>query len=258
MVVQSSKVAAELFKNHDVRFADRKVPDALTALHFNESSMARNTTGAYWRVLRRISSMEFLANKQMNEMTHVRRKCTDNMLQWIEEEAAASRSAGGPGEVQLNRLIFLTMFNLLGNMMLSRDVMDAASMEGKEFFQCFNKVAELAETPNMADFLPFLKLLDPLNIKRTMVQTLRKTMKISSRFVKERIEEKKAGKVRAKKDFLDVLLEYEGDGKDGPHKFTVHNVNIAILLDLPSGRSVIWRRDGVASGRECCCVRTDW
>ncbi|KAE9465524.1 hypothetical protein C3L33_02566, partial [Rhododendron williamsianum] len=49
MVVQSPKVAAELFKNHDIPFADRKVPDALTAFHFNESALGMNTFGSYWR-----------------------------------------------------------------------------------------------------------------------------------------------------------------------------------------------------------------
>lgn len=124
-------------------------------------------------------------------------------------------------------------FNLVGNLMLSRDLMDSKSMEGKEFFDCMNKILELAGTPNVADFLPFLKWMDPLKIKRTMVRDMTKTMRISSQFVKERIEEKKAGKQRVKKDFLDVLLEYEGDGKDGPDKFTVHNVNIVIMVCYP-------------------------
>ncbi|KAG5556690.1 hypothetical protein RHGRI_007081 [Rhododendron griersonianum] len=229
MVVQSPKVAAELFKNHDVSFADRKVPDALTAFHFNESALSMNTFGAYWRVLRRICSMEFLVNKRMNETEDIRRKCTDNMVRWIEEEAAASRENGGPGEVQLNRLLFLMAFNLVGNLMLSRDLLDTKSMEGKEFFDCMNKILELAGTPNVADFLPFLRWLDPMKIKRTMVRDMTKTMKIASKFVKERIEEKQAGTQRMKKDFLDVLLEYEGDGKDGPDKFTVHDVNVVIM-----------------------------
>ncbi|KAF7147498.1 hypothetical protein RHSIM_Rhsim03G0082900 [Rhododendron simsii] len=213
MVVQSPKVAAELFKNYDIPFADRKIPDALTAFHFNESALSMNTFGAYWRVLRRICSKEFSVNKRVNETEDIRRKCTDDMVRWIEEEAAASRANGGPGEVL--------------------DLLDTKSTEGKEFFDCMNKIMELAGTPNVADFFPFLKWFDPMKIKRTMVRDMTKTMKIVSKFVKERIEEKQAGTQRAKRDFLDVLLEYEGDGKDGPDKFTVHNVNV-IIMDFTS------------------------
>ncbi|XWS66755.1 hypothetical protein CRYUN_Cryun05aG0227600 [Craigia yunnanensis] len=39
-------------------------------------------------------------------------------------------------------------------------------------------------------------------------------MKIVSRFVKERIEELKLAKEKTTKDFLDVLLEHEGEGKE--------------------------------------------
>ncbi|KAG5524890.1 hypothetical protein RHGRI_031535 [Rhododendron griersonianum] len=229
MVVQSPKVAAELFKNHDIPFAGRKVPDALTAFHFNRNALGMNSFGPYWRVLRRIISMEFFVNRRMNETEDLRIKCTDSMVQWIEEEAAASRANGGPGEVQLNGLFFRMAFNLLANLMLSRDLLESKSMEGKEFFDCLNKISEMAGTPNVSDFLPFLKWLDPLKIKRTMVHHMSTTVRIASKFVKERIEEKQAGKQRAKKDLLDVLLDYEGDGKEGPDKFPVHGVTIVIM-----------------------------
>nr|QOI02200.1 Cytochrome P450 superfamily protein [Camptotheca acuminata] len=229
MVVQSANAAAELFKKHDVPFCDRKVPDALTAFNFNQSSLGMNSYGPHWRVLRRLCSMEFLVNKRMNETADLRRRCLDNMIKWIEEESTASLSRGGNGEVQLSRFLFLMAFNLVGNLMLSRDLMDAKSEHGSEFFNSMNKILELAGTPNVADFLPFLKWLDPLGIKKTMVQDMTKTMRISSSFVNERLQERKSGKVRTKKDFLDVLLEYEGDGKDGPDRMTENNVNIVIM-----------------------------
>ncbi|XP_059669433.1 iridoid oxidase-like [Cornus florida] len=229
MVVQSPSAAAELFKKHDVPFADRKVPDALTAFNFNEGSLGMNTFGGHWRVLRRLCSMEFLVNKRMNETTDLRRRCTDNMIRWIEEDAAASQAQGGSGAVQLSRFLFLMAFNLVGNLMLSRDLLDASSKDGSEFFDCMNKILELAGTPNVADFLPFLKWVDPLGIKRTMVSNMTRTMRIASSFVNERLQDKKKGKEGVKKDFLDVLLEYEGDGKDGPDRITEKNVNIVIM-----------------------------
>ncbi|CAI9755996.1 unnamed protein product [Fraxinus pennsylvanica] len=52
MIVQNATTAAELFKKHDVPFADRKVPDTLTAFNFNAGSLGMNTFGGHWRVLR--------------------------------------------------------------------------------------------------------------------------------------------------------------------------------------------------------------
>ncbi|CAA2996947.1 cytochrome P450 76A1-like [Olea europaea subsp. europaea] len=229
MIVQNASTAAELFKKHDVPFADRKVPDALTAYNFNAGSLGMNTFGGHWRVLRRLCSMEFLVNKRMNETTELRMRLMHDMIRWIEEDSRTSLAQGGTGAVQLSRFLFLMAFNLVGNLMLSRDLLDAKDPEGKEFFDCMNVILELAGTPNIADFFPALKLIDPLGMKRNMTRNMTRTMKISSKFVQERLDNRKAGKFQEKKDFLDVLLEYEGDGKDGPDRMTEHNVNIVIM-----------------------------
>ncbi|CAI9780198.1 unnamed protein product [Fraxinus pennsylvanica] len=229
MIVQNASTAAELFKKHDVPFADRKVPDALTAYNFNAGSLGMNTFGGHWRVLRRLCSMEFLVNKRMNETTELRMRLMHDMIRWIEEDSKTSLAQGGTGAVQLSRFLFLMAFNLVGNLMLSRDLLDAKDPEGKEFFDCMNVILELAGTPNIADFFPALKLIDPLGMKRNMIRNMTRTMKISSKFVQERLDNRKAGKFQEKKDFLDVLLEYEGDGKDGPDRMTEHNVNIVIM-----------------------------
>ncbi|GFP94437.1 cytochrome p450 76a2 [Phtheirospermum japonicum] len=231
MVVQSSAAAAELFKKHDLPFADRRAPEVLKAYDFNQGTLGMNQFGGHWRVLRRLCSMEFLVNKRMNETTELRHRIRENMERWILEESAASRAQGGTGAVQLSRFLFLMAFNLVGNLMLSRDLLDAKDPESRLFFDCMNKVLELAGTPNIADYLPWLKWLDPAGMMRNMKKNLKITMRIASRFIQERLDDIKAGKVRDKKDFLDVLLEYKGDGKDGPDTMTEKNINIVITVN---------------------------
>ena len=63
-----------------------------------------------------------------------------------------------------------------------------------------------------------------------MEKDLGKAIEIASKFVKERMEEKKVGD--GKRDFLDLLLEFEGNGKDEPAKFSDQNLNIFILVIL--------------------------
>ncbi|CAA0830385.1 Cytochrome P450 76C4 [Striga hermonthica] len=150
------------------------------------------------------------------------------MERWILEESAADRARGGTGAVQLSRFLFLMAFNLMGNMMLSRDLLDAKDPRSRQFFDCMSRAIELEGTPNIADYLPWLKWMDPLGMKREMKRNLSVAMRITSGFIQERLDERKAGKARETKDFLDVLLEYEGDGKDGPDRITEKNVNIVI------------------------------
>ncbi|CAK9141705.1 unnamed protein product [Ilex paraguariensis] len=227
MVIQSAKAAAVLFKNHDLSFADRKDNEAIKAFGYSESAMSVTKYGAYWRILRRLYTMELFINKRIHESAPIRQKCIDNMMEWIEEEAVASRGRGGSGEVELIKFTYLMAFNVVSNLIFSREM---KSEERRELFEGMNKFVEWAMKPNLADLVPFLKWLDPQRIKKNMVRDMGRLMKVITGFVNERVHEKQLGRENVKKDFLDVLLEYEGDGKEGPHKFSETNVNILILV----------------------------
>lgn len=47
--------------------------------------------------------------------------------------------------------------------------------------------------------------------------------------MKDRIQEQKIAREKSN-DFLDVLLEYEEQGREGPRKISYHNVNIFALV----------------------------
>lgn len=80
MVVQSAKAAAEFFKNHDASFCDRKSPDVLSAHNYEEASLAIGRYGSFWRMLRRLCSVELMTNKRLNETASIRLKCINQML----------------------------------------------------------------------------------------------------------------------------------------------------------------------------------
>lgn len=230
MVIQSAKAAADLFKNHDLAFSNRTVPDAMTAWSFNQGSLGFAPYGAYWRILRKICSTEFLVNRQLNNSTELREKCVDKLVDWIEDEAAASRDEGGSGEVEPTHLLFLMSFNLVGRLMLSRDLLNIKSKEGHDFFTAVNMVMQRAGKPNVADFFPLLKWIDPQSIRRNMMKDLGTAINIVASFVKDRVQENMAGTEKVKKDFLDMLLDYEGDGKEGPKKISEKNITFIIVV----------------------------
>ncbi|XVF55627.1 hypothetical protein PTKIN_Ptkin06aG0051600 [Pterospermum kingtungense] len=223
MAIQSTKTATEFFKHHDLSFAERNITEVMRAHDYHKSSVALAPYGSYWRVLRRLVTVDMLVSKRINETASIRRKCVDDMLLWIEEEAHKEQANG----VHVARFLFLLSFNLLGNLMLSRDLFDPDSEEGSEFFVAMLRLMELSGHGNIADFFPWLQWLDPQGLKRKMEKDLGKAIEIASKFVKERIEEKKVGV--HKRDFLDLLLEYEGNGKDEPAKFSDQDINVLIL-----------------------------
>ncbi|CAN1135271.1 Cytochrome P450 76A2 [Linum perenne] len=99
--------------------------------------------------------------------------------------------------------------------MLSKDLLDSKSEEGKEFFEAMMGLMEWGGHANVADIFPWLKWMDPQGLCRKMRRDLGKAMEIASKFVKERLENGGGGDSG---DFLDVLLGFQGNGKDEPEE----------------------------------------
>ncbi|XP_016450352.1 cytochrome P450 76A2-like [Nicotiana tabacum] len=226
MSILSAKTAADFFKNHDFAFAERKIIDTMLVHDYNKGSLALAPYGTYWRVLRRICTVEMFVNKRINETVDIRRKCVHDMLQWIEDEANVVEIKGSGTEV--TRFVFLSTFNMLGNLMFSRDLVHPGSKKASEFFTAMMRIMEWSGNPNVSDIFPCLRRFDLQGLNKKMQRDMGNALEIASTFVKERMKEREDGGEK-KKDFLDVLLDFEGSGKDEPAKLTEHQINIFIL-----------------------------
>ncbi|PHT71045.1 Cytochrome 76A2 [Capsicum annuum] len=225
MVVQTAQAAAELFKNHDISFANRAIGDANLPHNYPQGSPALAPYGPFWRFLRRICTVDMFVHKKITETVPVRRKCVDNMLKWIEKAANSAEKGGG---IEVTRYVFLASFNMLGNLILSKDLADPESEEASEFFNAMKGIMEWSGIPNVSDIFPFLRKFDLQNLRKKMTRDMGKAMEIVSIFLKERKEERKKGEDKGK-DFLGVLLEFEGNGKDEPDKLSEHQMKVFIL-----------------------------
>lgn len=229
MVILSAKAATEFFRKHDLSFVDRTVRELMRVHDYDKGSLALAPYGPHWRVLRRLTTVDMVVAKRINETASVRRKCVDNMILWIEEEA---RGVGERRGVHVARFVFLMSFNMLGNLMLSRDLVNPKSEKELGFFTSMQGLMEWPGYANMADLFPWLRWLDLQGLKRKMKRDMGNAMRIASGFVKERLSEEGAAGENRTKDFLDVLLEFVGDENDGPSKITDRDLNIFILVSL--------------------------
>ena len=103
------------------------------------------------------------------------------------------------------------------------------SKEGSEFFTIMSNLTEWSGHPNLSDFFPWLGWLDLQGLRKNMERDLGKAMEMASGFVNERMKKQRTEGTK-RKDFLDVLLEFEGNGKDEPAKISDRDVNIFILV----------------------------
>ncbi|KAK3406227.1 hypothetical protein EUGRSUZ_K02392 [Eucalyptus grandis] len=177
---------------------------------YYKGSIALAPYGAYWWGSRQLLMVDMLVARRLNETAPIRRKCVDDMLTWIGEAASTDKVRLGEG-VHLARFVFLMTFNLLGNLMLSRDLLDPDSKVGSELFEAMSGLMEWSGHVTIADLFPWLRWLGPQGLRRKMDRDMGKAMRIASDFVRERIEEKKIRGDDDRRDFLDVLLEFKGN-----------------------------------------------
>ncbi|KAI8548063.1 hypothetical protein RHMOL_Rhmol07G0243200 [Rhododendron molle] len=155
----------------------------------------------------------------------VRSRCIDRMVQFIKDA-----SASGTVAIDVRRFFFLMSFNLIGNLVFSKDLLDPNSEKGGEFFCHTEKIMELVAKPNVADFLPILRRFDLQGIKRETHFHMKPVFEITGGFIRERMETTAGGCAEEKsRDYMDVLLEFRGDGAEQPLSFSSTSINTTIL-----------------------------
>ncbi|KAL1819504.1 hypothetical protein ACET3Z_014373 [Daucus carota] len=230
VVISSNEAAREMFKHHDVVLAGRKIYESMKGDFGNEGSLITAQYGPHWRMLRRLCSKEFFSSTSLDAMHHVRARCIDHMVRFIEEAGGAGTKA-----VDVRKFFFLMTFNLVGNFLFSRDLLGPKSVTGEQFYYHAGKVMEFAGKPNVADFFPVLRRLDPQGIRRKTQYHVNQAFEIAGGFLKDRLNENKEIFVEKKKDFLDVLLDYNGDGVEGPLKFSPTTINVIVFEMFTAG-----------------------
>lgn len=233
VVISSNEVAKEMFKNHDVVLAGRKIYEAMKGAGSNEGSIITAQYGPHWRMLRRLCTSEFFVTSRLDAMRGVRGRCIDRMVQFVGEAGSSGQQA-----IDVGRFIFLMAFNLIGNLMFSKDLLDPKSERGAQFFYHAGKVMELAGRPNVADFLPILRRFDPQGIRRKTQFHVERAFAIAGGFIKERMETTKRDDEAKSKDYLDVLLEFHGDGVEEPSSFSSRTINVIVFVSQLPHRSL--------------------
>ncbi|KAI3964867.1 hypothetical protein MKW92_034861 [Papaver armeniacum] len=239
LVVSSVEATMEMFKNHDHSFCNRYINEAMKIRDTYKSTISLGDYGPYWRMLRRLCASELFSRKSINGTAPLRRKCVDKMLEWIANEA---KETGGGG-VEVARYVYAACFNVMGSIVFSRDdLVDPDSTVGNDFFNFNAELTELAVKPNSADFFPSLRWLDPQGLKKKIEEKQAQILHIIGSFIKDRrrattvMDIDKSIKLpnntkteKKKTDFLDVLMDFEGNGKDEPTKISDANLTVFIL-----------------------------
>ncbi|KAK1423393.1 hypothetical protein QVD17_18695 [Tagetes erecta] len=198
IVISSSTAAKEVLQKQDLAFSARHIPDAVTARNHAQHAVVWLPVGTEWRIFRRILNTNIFSNNSLEAKQHLR-------SQKVEELIAYCRKASLSNDyVDIGRAAFRTSLNLLSNTLFSKDLVDPNEDSGKEFKDVIENITEDAAKPNVVDFFPVLKKIDPQGIRRKMDRHFGKVLEIFDELIQERLRNGTSNEG----DVLDVCLKF--------------------------------------------------
>ncbi|PKI37537.1 hypothetical protein CRG98_042073, partial [Punica granatum] len=205
VVVSSAPMAREILQTHDDELGLPWIPVA-----------------PLWRNLRRICNVHLFAPKTLDSSQQIRRRKIQELLDYIGKYSETGSS------VDIGEAGFTTTLNLLGNTTVSVDLADPTSESAKEFKELVWQIMVEAGKPNLADYFPVLKRLDPQGARRRMTGYFGRMFDVFDRIINERLQVREIpGSVR-KNDMLDTLLELSENKEEGMDLFLMKH----LFLDL--------------------------
>ena len=237
IVISSPNIAKEALQKKDQAFSGRIVLDISRVFNHNEVSIAWLPALALWRNLRKVCATQIFAPQQLDATQALRQKKVQELLDHVNQ----SCSNGGK-VVDIGRAAFITVLNVISNTLFSIDLAHYSSnLSAEDFKELVCAIMEIAGKPNIADYFPVLRLVDPQGARRRMKICYAKLIEIFDRIINERVQLRASEGSKARNDLLDSFLNLSEDDNselsrdDFKHLLLVlTNFLIALLLVLDS------------------------
>ncbi|XP_059066868.1 geraniol 8-hydroxylase-like [Cryptomeria japonica] len=213
VVASSPAMARQVLQTQDQSLSARTMIEAAKCLEYGENSLVWRDCVPRWRTLRRICTTQLFTVKRLEALHQLRREQVRSMMRAIYKSTSAPLDIG--------HAAFLTSFNMVGNMLFSKDMFDwDESEKSKEFKKALNEMLFVGGKPNWADYFPFLKPFDPQGIRKEMTRIFRIMFAVFDQYIDERLQSGTRSE-EADKDFLDILLESKTETGEKLTKFEI-------------------------------------
>lgn len=202
LVITSADSARDILKTHDIVFANRVQTKASKCI-FGNNDVAFSPYGDYWRTVKKICVLELLSLKRVQSFQVAREEEVAEMMDNI-------RRCGAKGvPADLGEMFVNISFDIVSRAVLGRKF---EKEDGKKSFgEAARDAMELFAAFAFEDLFPKLRWLDYFT---GLVSRLNKTKKDLNGYLDQVIKEHKISDIdEEKKDFVDILLHLQKDGK---------------------------------------------
>lgn len=223
IVVSSPEVAKELLQRHDLQVSSRGVPDAARALdHYRFSTFWLPAVNK-WRNLRKLCKEQLFSSERLNASEGLRQEKVQELCRSVHQCCIHGQA------VDIGEAAFTTSLNLISNTLFSVDFGEHNSNSSQELKEVVWSVMKILGVPNVADFFPVFKVIDPQGIRRQAKLYMGKLLDTFDVIIEQRLQGRRASPTYLRRnDLLEVLLDLsQRNEADWHHKDMKH-----LFLDL--------------------------
>lgn len=222
VVISSSSMAKEILQKQDLAFSSRHIPDALHAHNHSQLSVVWLPVATRWKSLRKVMTTSIFSSNRLDANQHLRSKKVQELVAYCHKSSKTGEA------VDIGQAAFRTSLNLLSNTIFSKDFTDPYQDSAKEFKELVNNIMVEAGKPNLVDYFPVLKKIDPLGIRRRVTVYVGKILELFGGIINERMESRKLRKTAGNGDVLDLCLNISQENPEEIDRLHIQHM----FLDL--------------------------
>ncbi|KAL2462988.1 Cytochrome [Forsythia ovata] len=223
IVVSSPDIAKQVLQKHDQVFSSRTIPAASTAYDHFKKSLAWLPVASKWRNLRKICKEQMFSSHRLDASQGLRQEKLKKLCDYVHDCCINDQV------VDIGDAAFITSLNLMSATLFSIDFAQFNSDSSQETKEIIRGMMEVAAAPNLADFFPVLKFVDPQGILRQSKSYVGKLLVIFDDLINQRLKSRSDSIDHpARNDVLEAIIDYSQTNES---ELTI-DVLKHLLLDL--------------------------
>ncbi|KAK4434392.1 cytochrome [Sesamum alatum] len=182
VVVSSPELAKQVLQKHDQVLSSRFQPAVSAASGHNTVSLVWLPTGDRWRVLRKICKDQLFSLQRLDSSQGLRREKLKKLHDYVQNCCDSCRV------VDIAEAASTTLLNIFSASLFSVDFSQIGSDRSHELKETLHNFVELLGAPNLADYFPILKPVDPQGFTRKWMSYFGEVSRIFNDIIDQRLE----------------------------------------------------------------------
>ncbi|XP_061352569.1 cytochrome P450 82A3-like [Gastrolobium bilobum] len=217
LVLSNWEMAKECFTTNDIAVSSRPKLVAGECMSYNQAFIGWSPYGPYWRELRKIVTSEFLSNRRIKLLSHIRvSEVQTSIKELLSVWSSSTKNESNYVLLELKQWFSELTFNMVLRMVVGKRYFGATDVANNDKAERFLKniweFMRLMGTFTVADGVPSLRWLDIGGYEKAMKETAKEMDKTLSEWLEEHRQKRVLGeKIVGDRDFMDVMLSVLDD-----------------------------------------------